>query len=570
MAGIISSIGIGSGLQLQDILDQLRDVDNKAIITPKQNQIADYQAQLNEFTEVENKLYAMKSAALELSLSSTFLGRTVSSSNENVLSATAVDGTAASSTTLVVDGLAQRSSWMSSNGASSKDAIVYVPTSVESTTGVVDPDDPLEPVVTKDGTLDITFGGSTSISVNVGPSSGVTTLNQLVDAIDAAGAGFIDASTYEENGRYYLRVETADAGGTGEANRVKITHNDTDLTLSAPQQTFQYSVGGAISTISISPETTLSALVDQINEDTHNPGVSASIIDDGGADPFRLVLKSNEPGEDNRISILSQLPDLNLSEQAGYGGSSLNARFSIDGIPYQRSENTFSDVVSGVTITLQGTGTSTVEVVNHDDAVKETIKSLVTAYNDVVQEIEKNTAYDQETEKFGVLSKTTLRDLPYGLQKIMTSTVAAHSNGKIKTMFDLGLEFERDGTITVNEDVLSQALSDDADGVQAFFLGDADKGVTGLADQLNERLRILLAGDGQVKAERQAAQTRIDDLNTQIEQQTDRLNKKYDLMTRQFIELDSYMNQMTSISNYLASQFQSLASSGSSSGSSNK
>ena len=63
------------------------------------------------------------------------------------------------------------------------------------------------------------------LAIYVGPSAGVTTLNELVNAIDTAGAGSIDASTYVLNGQYYLRIETATAGGTGEANRVEITNN---------------------------------------------------------------------------------------------------------------------------------------------------------------------------------------------------------------------------------------------------------------------------------------------------------------------------------------------------------
>ncbi|MCK5229874.1 MAG: hypothetical protein KAR13_06395, partial [Desulfobulbaceae bacterium] len=59
--------------------------------------------------------------------------------------------------------------------------------------------------------------------------------------------------------------------------------------------------------------------------------------------------------------------------------------------------------------------------------------------------------------------------------------------------------------------------------------------------------------------EKSAAQTRISDLELAIESETDRLNKKYDLMAKQFIELDRYMNQMTSISSYLTSQFDSLS-----------
>ncbi len=247
--GSISSLGVGSGLQLQDMLDQLRAADEQATITPKQNKVTGYQAQLDEFTVVKNKLYDLKSAALDLSLSSTFLGRTVTSSNEDAVTATVVNGVSPQSTTITVDGLAQKSSWMSSAGVPSQGTSIYVPTSIESSTGVTNLTDT---VASNDGTLDITFGGSTPISVNVGPTAGVTTMTDLVNAINTnavnvTGSGdngrYVTASTFTLDGQYYLRIESDTSGGTGETNRVQVTNNDTDQTLSAPSKTFAYTMG---------------------------------------------------------------------------------------------------------------------------------------------------------------------------------------------------------------------------------------------------------------------------------------------------------------------------------------
>ena len=50
--GSISSLGIGSGLELQNILDQLREVDKDQRVTPLQNDVVDLEVQLEEFTVV--------------------------------------------------------------------------------------------------------------------------------------------------------------------------------------------------------------------------------------------------------------------------------------------------------------------------------------------------------------------------------------------------------------------------------------------------------------------------------------------------------------------------------------
>jgi len=559
--GSISSLGVGSGLELQSMLEQLRAVDDQ-VVTRKKSEVTALESQLNEFTVVNNKLLTMKSAALDLSLSSTFLARTVTSSSESVLTATVADGTAVQSTPVIIDRIATKSTFMSA-GAASEDAIVYVPTSQESTTGVV----ALTSVVDADGgNLVISYGATpATITVVVPPGAKLEDAgdqaNSLVHLINAAGAGQVTASSFLQDGNYYLRIETATAGGTGEANRVKITTNTTDLTLSPPQKTFAINAGDETMVLNVAADTTLSQLRDLINDDTDNPGVTASIIDDGSSSPYKLVLKADSTGEDQEITILAQLPDLTMAV-AGEVGSDLNAELTIDGVPYQRQTNTISDVLSGITLTLKAADPDpvSVSVANNDASLKEMIVGFVAAYNAAVQEIAGNTAYSEETKDFGILARTTLRDLPYALQNLLTSKVTADSEGLVTTMFDLGLEFNRDGTIEIDETVLAAAISGAPDSVAAFFLGDSAAGITGLADKVNDYLREVTSGLGQIEAEKSAAQTRIDSIQLQIENMTARLDKRYDILSKQFIDLDRYMSQMKSMGSYLTGQFDSLGS----------
>lgn len=454
MAGSISTLGIGSGLELQSILDQLREVDEQTVTT-KENEITELEAQLEEFTVVKNKLLDMKSAALDLSLSSTFIARTVASSDENVMTATVVEGASVGSSSIAVGRLAGKSTWL---------------------------------------------------------SEGVATADTSVN--DQAG----------------------DEG-------------------------FVYTINGETGTVTVPVGATLTELAALINDDVDNPGVTASVIDDGtDATPFKLVLQADETGKDNEIAVTSQLTDLNLTQQTPLGDN-LNAEITMNGIVYQRQTNTVNDILTGVTMNLKGAGASALTVSSNDDAVKDLIVEFVAAYNEAVQEISSQASYNDATEEFGLLADTTLRDLPYALQNLMTAgEVNADADKTVTSMFSLGMEFNSDGTITIDETVLSAAIADHAAEVQEFFIGDEANDVEGFADRANTYLRGLTVGTGQVEAEKSAAQLRIDDLELQIETETARLDKRYEILTKQFIELDQYMSQMTSISDYLTSQFDSLSS----------
>ena len=694
--GSISSIGIGSGLDLQGIIDQLREVDQNATITPKQGEITDLEAQLEEFTVVKNKLLTMKSKALDLSLASTFLGRTVTSSDESVLTATAADGAAVQTSSFTVNRLASKSSWITA-GSSSQDDIVYVPTSQESTTGVTNP--ATDTIASGAGQLVVTFGESSTITVDV---DATTTMDSLVNLINTdlenVGSGdngrHVTASTFTADGTTYLKIETDTASGSGESHRVAITTNETDLAFAAPDTTFSFQVGGDITTqrstagvtdkanyitaddtlvltydnggalqtitvgvtsgmslddvvnaintdgenggignpsqyvtaealqvgtqyylnihstaegniednqvlvatqfgnnditlqspdlysLSVAADTTMSGLVDLINDADDNPGVTASVINNGDpVNPYQLLLQADNTGEDNHIRTMTSsanltLPDLTLTEQPVAGD--LNAEIIVDSITYHRQGNTINDVLAGVTLTLQSAGGSsaTLAVASNDDAVSGLITELVEAYNDAVQEIKTSTAYDEETEEFGVLAGTSIGDLIFGMQNLMAASqegsedyidrvvnddgTVTTTDKNIYTMFDLGLEFNRDGTISIDSTALADAVRTKPDGVQYFFLGDAEEDVIGLADQVNDYLRTITIGTGQIEAEKDYAQTKIDDLELDIETATDRLDKKYEILAKQFIELDRFMNQMTALSSYLTSQFESI------------
>ncbi|MBU0481849.1 MAG: flagellar filament capping protein FliD [Proteobacteria bacterium] len=470
MAGNISTLGVGSGLDLNGIIDQLREVDTQ-VVDQKREKITTLEAQLEEFTVVKNKLLDMKSNALNLSLAGTFIQRSVSSSDEDVVSVQVADGATVQSVSLEVVDLASRSSWLSAG------------------------------------------------------------LAETTGSVNSQGS----------------------------------------------DQAFSYKVGDDSIVVTVPDGTTLSGLVDLINDDADNPGVTASLINDGDPDtPYRLFLQADSPGEDNRIEAIAWLPDLAMTEQEGAAADSLNAEFRIDNIDYQRQTNTFSDTISGVTMTLNGVGTSTVSIGSNDDAVLESITALVDSYNEIVQEVRSNSSYDEETGAFGPLMHTTLQNLPFELQTMMIATFSGSedlitrvyndSDGSFTTtdkniysFVDLGFEFNRDGTVTINQTTLKAAWGEKPEGVKAFFLGDEDANVTGLADLINDRLREYTLATGQVEAEKSASQVRIDDLELQIENDTARLDKRYELLTKQFIELDRYMNQMTSISDYLTSQFDSIS-----------
>lgn len=123
MAGTISTLGIGSGLELQSILDQLK-AGEQAPITKKKAEQLKIKDRIAEFDTLNTSLLSMKDKALSLSLSSTYLKRKVSLSDTKPASVTAQDGVDTGSYSLEVTSLAQKSSWKTSSGFQKEDSYV--------------------------------------------------------------------------------------------------------------------------------------------------------------------------------------------------------------------------------------------------------------------------------------------------------------------------------------------------------------------------------------------------------------------------------------------------------------
>jgi len=130
----------------------------------------------------------------------------------------------------------------------------------------------------------------------------------------------------------------------------------------------------------------------------------------------------------------------------------------------------------------------------------------------------------------------------------------------ITSLADIGMETNQNGTITLDQDILNGAFSSSLNEITALFIGDSENGIKGLAETLNESLRSMTnSSTGIVSAEKNTAQKKIDNLTDSIETATQRLDRKYDQMAKQFIQLDAYIGKMNSKANYLASIIESFS-----------
>ncbi len=559
--GKVTSLGVGSGFDLQKMLEDFRKID-EAPITGMKNEIATIKKRLAKFDEVNAKLLSIKSNALTLSLQSNFITRSAAVSDEEIASAQVFPGAELHATSIDVKRLASRSSFQTA-GVADAETSVYIPTVQESTSGWANA--ATTPVITANDRLTVTYGTGTGFrAIAVDFTAGMT-LNQVVNAINTdsqnnngAGGTYVTASTFTgTDGKYHLRIASTQPG-TSETNRVMIAEQPESFSLRAPDVTFSIGLGDDDPVaVAVAADTTFNELAEQINADDNNPGVTAAIINDGSATaPYRLVLTADNSGEDNRITV----GGIQMTEVQGAGGASLNAEVSVNGILYQRQTNSnLTDIIQGVSLTLKKTGTADVVVTADTSTIKTEITDMVKSLNELVQSIKADSAYDTDTKEWGILADAySVKSLPNELKSLVGAIQP--NNVGIKSLFDIGLELNRDGSLTLNEATLNQALNTDPEAVSAFFLGNEETQTKGFADLMNDGLRELTGLNGLMGTEKTYGEQQIARMEQDIGEATDRLDRRYDELSRRFVELDKYIGRMKSESEYLTTVFDSIQS----------
>ncbi len=326
----------------------------------------------------------------------------------------------------------------------------------------------------------------------------------------------------------------------------------------------QVGSGDAVTIDIDSDNNTLAGIRNAIN--SADAGVTATIINDGGASPYRLLVTSDETGKANSFTITD-----NLSGGTGLGlvetQTAEDAEFTVNSIGVKRSSNVVSDVIDGVTLTLKTRTSSAVNVTLESDvdAIVKSLQELATAYNDLNGFYAAQFKYDTKTKTAGVLSGDfTLREIQSRIQGILTQSVSGSFTG-LRVLSQVGMTFNNDGSIAVDETKLRNALRSDFEGVAALMLG-TDSGVEAAADEgagIALNLRAALKGivdplEGPIHNATDSLNRNISILKERIAEYEARLDIRRELLTSEYSRADQALRLMSVTMSSLNSQLASL------------
>ncbi len=350
-----------------------------------------------------------------------------------------------------------------------------------------------------------------------------------------------------------------------------VSAGQADASASLGAGTLAISVAGGASVTLTPASTSLNDLRDAING--AGLGVSASIVDDGSANGKRLMIAGKDTGAGKSIALtgsgaLSSFSfDPNAPVSFGYDISgnppavmsqtqqAQDAMASIDGMKVTSATNTFSSALPGVTLRVTQTTTSAVSVdVQRDaSAIKSSVNAMVKAWNDLKSLVGTQTAWNDTTKTGAVLhGDSGPASVLKQIRPAMTQAVAGA--GDFTRLTDIGVSFQKDGTLAVNDSKLQSAIDKHPADLQALFAGS-----DGVATRLGTLVAGMLGDAGVISTRKDGLNAMLRGLTRRESTEQARLAAMEARYRAQYTRLDTTLSSMQNTSAYLAQQLAKLS-----------
>jgi flagellar hook-associated protein 2 len=369
----------------------------------------------------------------------------------------------------------------------------------------------------------------------------------------------VEAGAGAQGGQYALsisRLATSEARSSSAfADATASLNGGTDLDL-----TITLGAGGARSETLTGVTDTPAGIVSAINE--AGLGLQARIVDTGAAsDPLRIVV-SGALGEEGSFTLTPSAGALNFSTQ---DRAAADAEFVLNGLTYLRPTNDVTDVLPGVTLTLQQVASDQSFSLEETSLVAEAaLRDLVDAYNLAQATLANLTDPDGAGESAGVLQGDSVIGL---VQRSLRELVTGASNtpsGDFNRLLDFGIQSDRNGQLVIDEGVFAQRVRSEFSALTTLLTADTNRqslfsaDPAGLAGEALKSLDEMLKARGPLLGATSRLQDRIGEQEDALLDLEDRMAKVYDRYLAQFTAMETLIEQMNGLSDSLTSTFDTL------------
>ncbi|HJU50438.1 MAG TPA: flagellar filament capping protein FliD [Pseudogulbenkiania sp.] len=510
----ITAAGSGSGIDMESIISGLMSVERQPL-TKLQSQQSTLNTQISDLGKLKSDLSALQTAGQKIS-GLDFLQANKASSSDTTSVGISTDSTAAPGTYQI-----------------SVTSLAKAQTSVYS--GL-----PAAYSATMDTGLrgTITVG---SASINLG-TSGPVSLNDLSNQINGqTGTTGISAtvSTDPSSGQARLTlsgtgITSSSVSGLGALGTPSSTSGQLVFTPSlknAPAGLAAGSISVNGKSITLTGSETFSQLTDKING--ASAGVTATLLPNGAS--YKLVLAGSQTGASQGAFTVSGLDALGTTAGGTLQTTAAgDAQYSLNGISATSSSNTISDVINGVSFTLQKEQSSaTLSIASDNDAIANKVQSFVDAYNKVMADTK---SLGSGSFKGDGMLRSVTDQLYAQIYAPVDKTSSTHALTDYAPLTAFGITLGADNKLSFDKTKFTAALTANSANVQAAFVSNIGTLATNVGSMLDSQ--------GLVGGRQSVLDSRVKDNQDRQSVMQDQLTAKEKALRAQYGALDSALTNM--------------------------
>lgn len=301
-----------------------------------------------------------------------------------------------------------------------------------------------------------------------------------------------------------------------------------------------------------SGNSTLEGVVNAINNS--GTGLRAGVVNDRSdpENPYRLMITGLTPGEDNEVKFPTiYMLDGDQDIYFDKSNPAKNAKIKLDGFEVELDGNKADNIIPGLTLDLKQAAPGRpirINVKEDMEVISGKIKTFVDAYNAALSFIQGQAKLQKGPdgkERLGPLGGDgMIRSIESRLRRLIVNPQLG-VQGNIRRVGDIGIEFNRNGTLNFNQEKFNKALAADPRSVSNFLRGDGFS--TGFIPSVRREVSGLMNNaTGPLSNRKRGIQQKINSINNRIENKERQLTKREETLRRQFSDLESKMSKLQS------------------------
>ncbi len=231
-----------------------------------------------------------------------------------------------------------------------------------------------------------------------------------------------------------------------------------------------------------------------------------------------------------------------------------DSEFTYNGVSITRPTNEVNDVISGVNITLEQTTEpnkpAIISVSRDNQAIIDSLKEFVKAYNELIPKLDEDTRYDADTKIAGIFNGVgDIRTIRSSLNNVFSYSV--HTDSGVESLMKYGLSLDDKGVMSLDEAKLSSTLNSNPKATQDFFYGSDSKDMggreihqEGIFSKFNQVIANLIdGGSAKLKIYEDSLDRDAKSLTKDKENAQELLKTRYNIMAERFAAYDSQISK---------------------------